>query len=141
MKWFNYKEKWKARFAWKIEISTVKTQSNQCSHTSYGHCRNFGKELNGLTWIRKGKPLPKNTVTSRFNTAPQNILNCSQAEGETVLLDWFDCNLRYEVYEEVMGLGQYGKTLTVLSLGDIPGQEELDDEDDLVESWTPRFKR
>lgn len=99
------------------------------------------KELNGLTWIRKGKPLPKNTVTSRFNTAPLNILNCNQAEGETVLLDWFDCNLRYEVYEEVMGLGQYGKTLTVLSLGDIPGQEELDDEDDLVESWTPRFKR
>lgn len=99
------------------------------------------KEINGLTWIKKGKPLPKNTVTSRFNTAPQNILNCNQAEGDTTLLDWFESKLSYDVYEEVIGLGQYGKTLTVLSVEGIPEQEELDDEDDLIESWTPRFKR
>lgn len=99
------------------------------------------KEINGLTWIRKGKPLPKNTVTSHFNTFPQNIINCNKEEGGTTLLDWFDCNLQYEVYEEVIGLGQYGKTLSVLSLENIPDQEELDDEEDLVESWTPRFKR
>ena len=99
------------------------------------------KEIRGLTWIKKGKQVPRNTVTSRFNTAPQNILNCNQAEGDTTLLDWFESNLRYEVYEEVIGLGQYGKTLTVLSLEDVPDQEVLDEEEELVESWKPRFRR
>ena len=32
MKWFNYKEKWKSRFASTIEISSVKTESNRCLH-------------------------------------------------------------------------------------------------------------
>ena len=32
MKWFNYKEKWKSRFASTIEISSVKTESNRCFH-------------------------------------------------------------------------------------------------------------
>ena len=31
-KWFNYKEKWKSRFASTIEISSVKTESNRCLH-------------------------------------------------------------------------------------------------------------
>jgi Zn-dependent peptidase ImmA (M78 family) len=97
------------------------------------------KQINGLDWIKKGKRLSKNTVTSRFNTAPQNIINSNQAEGETTLSEWFESNLEYEVSEEVIGLGQYGKTLTVLSIGDIPDQEELDEEDELIESWKARF--
>ena len=32
MKWFDYKEKWKSRFASTIEISSVKTESNRCFH-------------------------------------------------------------------------------------------------------------
>ena len=32
MKWFNYKGKWKSRFAWEIEISSIKTESNRCFH-------------------------------------------------------------------------------------------------------------
>ncbi|VAW42600.1 hypothetical protein MNBD_GAMMA01-1380 [hydrothermal vent metagenome] len=99
------------------------------------------KELNRLTWIRQGSRLSKNTVTFRFNSAPQNISNCNKADGETTLLDWFGSSLPYVVYEEVVGLGGYGKTLTVLSLEPIPDQESLDEEDELEESWTPRFKR
>jgi hypothetical protein len=96
--------------------------------------------LQGLTWIKKGSRLPKNTVTSRFNSAPKNILNCNKADGASTLLDWFGCVFQYEIFEEVIGLGQYGKTLTVLSVESIPDQEELDEEDELTESWTPRFK-
>jgi len=99
------------------------------------------RELKGLTWIKKGSQLPKNTVTSRFNSAPENIINCNKADGETTLLDWFGSELSYDVYEEVIGLGNYGKTLTVLSLESIPDQEELDEENELEESWTPKFKR
>jgi hypothetical protein len=48
------------------------------------------------------------------------------------------------ITEEVVGLGHYGKTLTVLSSSSI-GDEEAgyDDDDDekLQESWTPRFRK
>lgn len=64
-----------------------------------------------------------------------------RSDGEATLLDWFDSNLQCDLYEEVVGLGSYGKTLTVLSMGEIPNQEEIDEEDSLVESRTPRFKR
>lgn len=47
------------------------------------------------------------------------------------------------VREQVVGVGRYGKTLTLLSSCTI-GQEHLVDEVDeeaaLVRSWTPQFK-
>ncbi|MEW8508327.1 MAG: ImmA/IrrE family metallo-endopeptidase [Candidatus Thiodiazotropha sp.] len=99
------------------------------------------KEIQDLTWIIKGTPLPKDTVTSRFNSHKNNILNAIRAEGEASLLDWFGSNSSLELYEEVIGLGGYGRTLTVLSIDEMPDQDELDEEDELIESWTPRFKR
>jgi hypothetical protein len=51
----------------------------------------------------------------------------------------------YRVTEEVVGLGSYGRTLTVLTCKTlsmrIEAVEEDDDEETLVESWTPRFRR
>ena len=99
------------------------------------------REVKGLSWIKKGTRLSSGTVTSCFNKVEKNILNGNRSEGESTLLDWFDCSLRYELYEEVVGLGEYGKTLTVLTLDSLPDQEEVDDEDEMIESWTPRFKR
>ena len=54
---------------------------------------------------------------------------------------WFDGDSRVALDEEVIGLGKYGYTLTILSgeeLPDDPDQEE-DEEADLIEQWTPRF--
>lgn len=99
------------------------------------------RELKGLSWINKGMTLPNNSVTSRFNRLERNVLSGNRAEGEAFLLDWFGCNLEYDFYEEVIGLGTYGKTLTILTLEQIPDQEELDEEHDLEESWTPRFRK
>ena len=46
------------------------------------------------------------------------------------------------VTEQVIGLGNYGKTLTVLTALDIEEQlEEIEGNEALVESWTPRFRR
>lgn len=90
---------------------------------------------------KKNTPLPHNSSTYNFNKLENNILNGNRTEGETTLLDWFGSNLQYELYEEVIGLGGYGKTLTVLSIEELPDQEEIDEEDELQESWTPRFKR
>ncbi len=46
--------------------------------------------------------------------------------------------------EEVVGLGSYGFTLTVLSsdeLAEDPYDEDFAEEEALIESWTPRFAR
>lgn len=94
-----------------------------------------------LSWLKKGLPVPRNTVTYRFNKTQNNILKGSLAEGGTSFSDWFGCDLSYELYEEVKGLGGYGKTLTVLTVDEVLDQDEMDEEDDLIESWTPRFRR
>lgn len=50
-------------------------------------------------------------------------------------------NLDIELSEEVVGLGAYGKTLTVLTASDLPDAEEIEEQDELTESWTPKFRR
>lgn len=99
------------------------------------------REIKGLTWIKKGTPVPRDTVTHRFNQSENNILSCASAENNASFSDWFGSQKPYELYEEVKGLGGYGKTLTVLSVDEFPDQEEIDEEEDLQESWTPRFRR
>ena len=99
------------------------------------------KEIKGLSWIRKDTPLPRDTATYRFNQLQDNVLKGAGAEGETTLSHWFDCDRPFGVYEEVRGLGQYGRTLTVLSIDELPDEEDEEDDEDLIESWTPRFRR
>ena len=42
----------------------------------------------------------------------------------------------------VAGLGRHGKALTVLSSAKIgEDEDDEDNEDALIESWTPRFRR
>ena len=102
------------------------------------------KSLPDLTWLKRGSPVPTGTVTARFNADSNRVARAERDEEEIDVLDWLGGKRSSIVKEEVIGLGRYGKTLTVLSSRKI-GQEtyadEGDDEDDLVESWTPRFKK
>lgn len=98
------------------------------------------KDFPGLDWIRKGTPLPADCLTASFNTDKNNIEQAARAEGVSELQDWFNGSNQQEIVEEVIGLGSYGKTLTVLTGMESP--DEVEDEDgDLEESWTPRFHR
>lgn len=97
------------------------------------------KDLSDLDWIRKGSPLPSGSVTAIFNADKSNVERAERAEGRSALQDWFNGPHRQEVVEEVIGLGSYGKTLTVLTGMELP--DELDNDDELEESWTPRFRR
>jgi hypothetical protein len=51
----------------------------------------------------------------------------------------------YRVSEEVVGLGEYGRTLTVLTCKSLTMrvEEAVDDEEEeaMMESWTPRFRK
>ena len=98
------------------------------------------KDFPDLDWIHKGTPLPRGSVTTRFNADRTNIERAARADGASGLQDWFSGPHRQDVVEEVVGLGSYGKTLTVLS-GIEPPDEIDDDEDELEKSWAVRFQR
>lgn len=101
------------------------------------------KSLPELTWLRKGSPLPRNTETARINADPANVLRGERASSEIDVLDWLGGKRSAIVTEDVLGLGHYGKTLTVLSSESI-GQEDDDGEaeEDTFDRWdAPRFKR
>lgn len=92
--------------------------------------------------LPKGCSIPRSTETRLFNQDRNKVLLGSRAESEVWLQDWFGGRVKRTVREEIIGLGNYGKTLTVLSMtGSIDEEEDQDEDEDLEESWTPRFRR
>jgi len=98
------------------------------------------KDIDGIDWIKKRQALPRNSATFAFNSDPDNVQRTARVGGEGDLRDWFGGRLSFALSEDVMGLGSYGKTLTVLHGIELPDHEQ-DDEDSLIESYTPRFRR
>ncbi len=99
------------------------------------------KGLGKLTFLKKGSALPT-SATRTFNENPDNILNMQRTCAETSLADWFDGPRRVTLDEEIIGLGKYGYTLTVLSSEQLPTDpdgEDPDEDEELEKSWTPRF--
>lgn len=102
------------------------------------------KSLPELTWPRKGSPVPPKTETARLNATPERVLRSDRGEAEIDVMDWLDGRKSVSVTEEVMGLGRYGKTLTILSSSTIGQEKDDEDEEDdesIIERWTPRFRR
>jgi hypothetical protein len=103
------------------------------------------KSLPQLAWLRKGTPLPAGTATARLNANVGSIANGDRAEAEVDVMDWLGGTRSALATEQVVGLGGYGKTLTVLSCSSVQSEACQDDEDrseaDLIEHWTPRFRR
>lgn len=112
------------------------------SGNSVDYCAmsNALREIDGIDWIRRNQPLPRDCVTRGFNSDPARVRRSERAEGTSPFQNWFGGAHRIAVTEEVLGLGAYGKTLTVLH-GVEPPDEAEDDDDVLQDSWTPRFRR
>lgn len=68
-----------------------------------------------IQWPRKGSAVPYGVLTERFNLDPQNVMGARRSDGVSSLRDWFGYRRNVELREEVVGLGVYGKTLTVLT--------------------------
>jgi len=98
------------------------------------------KDLGKLEFIRKGDPLPVST-TLTFNSDPRNVSEARTICGTSNLAIWFNGDSEIDLDEEVIGLGRYGLTLTVLTseaLTEAPTEAE-DDDRKLIDSWTPKF--
>lgn len=98
------------------------------------------KEIDRITWIRKNQPVPPSVPTFHFNMDKAKVQSGARMVGTADLQEWFSSTRSIEATEEVVGLGSYGKTLTILYDIELPDDEEAD-EDSLIESWTPRFRR
>lgn len=98
------------------------------------------KDLGKLAFLRTGTPLPS-CATRRFNSERNSVLRAERAIDETDLATWFDGSARIDLDEEIIGLGLYGYTLTVLSSEQLPEDPSEDEDEDaeLQKSWTPRY--
>jgi len=98
------------------------------------------KEIDSIEWIRKREMIPRNTPTCDFNQDAVKVQQAARVQGTSNIQDWFGGRRSLEINEDVIGLGSYGKSLTVLYGIEINDEDEAN-EDDLLDSWTPRFRR
>jgi hypothetical protein len=66
------------------------------------------------TSLRKGSPVPRRTSTYTLNVNAERIARTEHSESWTRLDAWFDDAPSVEAKEDAVGLGSYGKVLTVL---------------------------
>ena len=107
------------------------------------------KSLPDLSWIKKGSAVPRGTATAIFNADAANVATGRKHAADADSMDWFGGSRSIRMSEEILGLGGYGKTLSVLSCeGPSSSERERDDDDDdddddeaFEEQWTPRFRR
>ena len=102
------------------------------------------KSLPHLTWLRKGSPVPREAGTWQLSAAPDRVVKGERLVNEIDVMDWLGGRRSAIVNEEVVGLGRYGKILTILSSTIIGHEDDGGDDDDddaIAESWTPRFRR
>ncbi len=128
------------RYAQLSDIQTAIVISSNDS-IDYAFMSDSLKEMKGIEWLKKGMRLPLGTVTASFNKDQNNITNCIKDSNEIYLQDWFGGKKNIIAVEEVVGLGDYGKTLTVITIEDGFDEEELLEEEEMEESWNPIFRK
>lgn len=103
------------------------------------------KSLPQLSWLKKGTAVPRGTATARMNADARRIADGDREEAEIDIMDWLGGTKSARATEQVIGLGGYGKTLTVLTCPSVRDEtfeeDEGDDDENLAERWTPRFRR
>ena len=85
-----------------------------CSKGDRVQCAFMSKQLQdyrGLTWIRKGSGLAAGTATANFNKGEDNVRKGKRVRSTYTLDTWFDGGGDAELNEDIVGLGEYGKTL------------------------------
>jgi Zn-dependent peptidase ImmA (M78 family) len=82
-----------------------------------------------LTWIRKGTGLTASCATAKFNKDSANVLDGRRKRDTTDLGDWFTGG-DGDVTEEIVGLGEYGRTLTILTIDESSVGPDPDDQPD-----------
>ena len=103
------------------------------------------KSLPERNWLRKGTVLPPGTATVRLAADASQVRAGARVADAVDVRDWLGGTTLAEVSEESVGLGAYGKVLTVLASATIGQEHDPDNDeesnDEVNERWTPHFKR
>jgi Zn-dependent peptidase ImmA (M78 family) len=94
-------------------------------------------------WIGKRERIPSGSLTEKMARAKRRV--DLPVSDDTDLQDWFASDQSHPAREEVLSLRSADELLTVLysnrlSLAD-EADEDSEEEADLIERWTPRFRR
>jgi hypothetical protein len=89
------------------------------------------RKCRGVFPLGKRSILPTKSTTAAFNGNPTLVQSGERAEGCCSLNLWFENAPDVEVKEDVVGLGHYDKTLTVLFTDELVTEEE--EEEDTTE--------
>ncbi len=119
-------------------VAVVVSSGNHIDHCFMSEAL---KGVSGIDRLRKRDLLPRSSPTYAFNQNAANVQRAVRIEETSNLQDWFGGGRRLAIDEDVIGLGSYGRTLTVLYNINVPEPEEEENEAALIESWTPRFRR
>ena len=96
-----------------------------------------------LGWMGKRERIPPRTLTERLVSARKRA--DEPVADETDLQDWFAGEHSHPAREEVLSLRSAGELLTVLYSDRLSltaeDDGEFDEETELIDSWTPKFRR
>lgn len=90
------------------------------------------RRAKGYRHLKKGLTLPRDVLTRAFNQDASNIESAKRDTDDTDLMQWFHTDDEIDATEEVVGLGEYGRTLTVIT-ADIPDDDDGEDDGE----WSP----
>ena len=75
----------------------------------------------------------------------RRVADGDREDADIDIMDWLGGTRSARATEQVIGMGGYGKTLTVLTCPSVRDEtfeeNEGDDDEELAERWTPRFHR
>ena len=93
-------------------------------------------------WLRRGDAIPVGSPTAVFARNPEKIRSTGRTDSQIDIASWYDCEKATPGKEEVLGLGRYGRVITVLTCGhaDDEPDDGYESEDNVVDRWTPRFR-
>lgn len=97
------------------------------------------RAFEGIVAPRKGDRLPVGSLTEDFARGSANVTEAKRQTADFDLNVWLGGRRGLEATEEVIGLGDFGKVLTVLTTAHLA--EEGDEEAGMEDSWTPKFRR
>jgi IrrE N-terminal-like domain len=89
--------------------------------------------------IARGNPLPPGSLSARGRGQPGHLSEWTESSPEI----WFGASRRISskvLYEQFLEQ-QDGYRLTMLTIDDMPDEDEPDEDNELEESWTIRFRR
>ena len=97
------------------------------------------------TWVKKGSQIPIGSSAAALAANKARVLAAERVIDTVDIRDWLGGPTVVQATEDSVGLGSYGKMLTVLTFPMAAMQNEIDDDeetdDQVLDRWTPRFRR